>query len=423
MIYLMRLGFLVLFIGITIGANSQIRSSLIDGFLVTNDGDTLVGKFKIKNPTTASRICFFILPNSSKVEKKIPDEIKLYRLSNGKYYVTKDYETKGIKTKVFMEYLLQGKVDIYYFRDNSGDHYFIEKEGEGRMIELSETPEIYNPDYKIGIYNKPSLYKGKLNSLLSDCDKIKPFVEQSKIDHESLISLGKTYHDFMCNDYECIIYSKGLIKPHVQYEFVSKVSLDKFNFGNKLITDMGKSIALGVNFDIQNISVSNDKFSLKTGILLERNFNYTLYSYQDNESEELMEYEGEEYRMSLTKNSLTITELDIEPNITSLRIPILVNYNMNFSKTKLVGGIGASTKFNITKNSTLMYRNSKSVMSKAIPFFMAGGECSVGLKVPLNKKIDVISSVNAEYVIDPFKDKYSRANYYQFGIQLVIVFN
>jgi hypothetical protein len=78
-----------------------------------------------------------------------------FRFLDSKYYVTKEINNK----KSFLEYLIKGKINIYYMRDEKGDHYYLDKEN----VELTEIPYeekiIYVDDIQFG--EKQVFYESK----------------------------------------------------------------------------------------------------------------------------------------------------------------------------------------------------------------------------------------------------------------------
>ncbi len=101
------------------------------GYIIKNSGDTLYGKIDYRNDLLMSSVCTF-KANDNTINEFLPKDILAYRLIDSKYYISREVNGKS----VFLEYLIKGKVNIYYLRDDTGDHYFLDKEG----VKLTEIP-------------------------------------------------------------------------------------------------------------------------------------------------------------------------------------------------------------------------------------------------------------------------------------------
>ena len=80
----------------------------------------------------------------------LPADINGYRYTDNKMYISKllikDNEILNAK-RVFLEYLVKGTMNLYYYRDkNKDEHYYVEKEN----IALKELIEEKKEGYKDG---------------------------------------------------------------------------------------------------------------------------------------------------------------------------------------------------------------------------------------------------------------------------------
>jgi hypothetical protein len=76
-----------------------------------------------------------------------PHEVSEYGLANGRRYESKDLQIKNEVVKVFMERLVKGKTNLYYFRGYGLKTFFYEKDDEG-LVELPRIDKKDNSDYK-----------------------------------------------------------------------------------------------------------------------------------------------------------------------------------------------------------------------------------------------------------------------------------
>jgi hypothetical protein len=151
-----------------------------------------------------------------------PDEIICIRFSDSKNYVSREIINKKTKDnifekdtivfkheKYFLEYLLDGKVDIFVLHEIDKKRYFIEKPGTPiSELKFSETIIIEK-----GIkytYVDPRL-KGFLLYYMSDSPSIREQIANLKsLNQKALINLSEKYHYSVCPDEECINYTKKL---------------------------------------------------------------------------------------------------------------------------------------------------------------------------------------------------------------------
>jgi hypothetical protein len=201
------------------------------GYIIKNSGDTIYGKIDYRGDLLMSSVCKFKNSDNSNTEY-FPNELIGYRFVDGKFYISKEVNNK----RVFLEYLIKGKVNIYYMRDGKGDHYYLDKEGE----KFTELP--YNEGIKY-IDNKKVLYESNkhirlLSYYMQDAPNFQYRIQSvRKPEHHDLIKLAEDYHNAVCNDEKCIIYEKKV--PFIKLSVTPFVGLTKYNAFNKLANEFG----------------------------------------------------------------------------------------------------------------------------------------------------------------------------------------
>lgn len=248
--YLLFLGFLF-----TIGqvyAQKDFRA----GYVIKSSSDTLFGEIDYRGDLMMGERCIFRLNDKEKETVFSPNDILGYRFNDSKYFVSKNVDDK----KVFLEFLVKGKVDIYYLRDYHGDHYYLGKEDS----EIKKIP------YKEGVSyvdNTPYQYKstqhiGFLNYYMQDAPDFESRIaSMGKPEHENLIRLAEDYHNKVCKDGGCIVYEKELPTFRIDIEIMGGV-VDFINtdFNNK------KYFQAGVLGHIW-MPRTSEKLYFRTGIL------------------------------------------------------------------------------------------------------------------------------------------------------------
>ena len=259
-------GIITFFLMLTLlDANAQ--KEFRNGYIITSKGDTLHGKIDFRGDMRMSNICRFISSDST-IKDYSPNDIKAYRFNDSKYFIAK--EVNG--SKVFLEFLIQGKVNMYYMRDMRGDHYFVDKEGM-QMMELPyETGTKFVNDEPV--YYESKKHIGILSYYMQDAPGLQQKINSMKEPrHNNLIKLAEDYHYAICNDKKCIVYEKKKFKPVVFVEVLGGISNYNTNqnlrmerkYGTDFLQD--KTYFQAGALVHVNVAKHNNKLFLKTGLL------------------------------------------------------------------------------------------------------------------------------------------------------------
>lgn len=206
------------------------------GYIIKSDRDTLFGEINYQNEEQMCKICSFRMKDNTNAVNYSASEISGYRFIDGKYFVSKNVDNKT----VFLEFLIKGKVNIYYSTDFKVDHYYIEKDSIG----LIEMP--YKEEYKIKGNNevlvKSKKHIGLLTYYMQDAPNLQSEIQSIKTpDRKNLIALAKDYHKKVCNDYECIVFEDKPVLIKVNLEiFTGVTNFPEFgNAGNPIYFTSG----------------------------------------------------------------------------------------------------------------------------------------------------------------------------------------
>jgi len=125
-----NLVFLIIFFLVII-QHLTAQTDFRDGFIVKLNMDTVYGQVDYRGDALSAKVCKFKNNLITKVEEYSPYDIAGYGFIDGKNYVTKTLdmgeEIKILQQKYFVEFLVKGLVNLYFYRDDK-DHYFIEKQ-------------------------------------------------------------------------------------------------------------------------------------------------------------------------------------------------------------------------------------------------------------------------------------------------------
>jgi hypothetical protein len=200
---------IILFFACGLKAQTDFRP----GYVITLSGDTVYGQIDYRGDYTMGHVCRFESNDGLKTEYT-PGSIQTYRFTDSKYFVSREVNGQ----KYFLEYLIQGKMDIYYLRDDNGDHYYLEK-GNEPLVEIRYTKDILWVDGKEYFYQSKT-HIGLLNYVTMEAPQLQKKIGKiKKPDHKSLINIAKDYHYAVCEDDEqCIIFERPVPLFKIQAE-------------------------------------------------------------------------------------------------------------------------------------------------------------------------------------------------------------
>ena len=183
------------------------------GYIIKSDGDTIYGTIDYRGDVLMGGICKFKDADNT-IKTYSPTDLRAYRFIDSKYFVSKEVDS----TTVFLEYLIKGKVNIYYMRDNNGDHYYLDKEGL-RISEIPYEEEIKYIEDKLVFYESTK-HIGFLSLYMKDAPDFQSQINSfGKPAHINLIELAEDYHNIVCEGEKCIIYGKNQVSFPVRLEF------------------------------------------------------------------------------------------------------------------------------------------------------------------------------------------------------------
>lgn len=237
------------------------QTDLRSGYIIKSNNDTIYGQIKYRGSHNSSKKCIFLKDSLSTEQIFTPDDILGYRYENNKYYVSKSVSSNNKTEQLFLEFLINGIVDIYYYRDEMEDHYFIE-EGDSNLIELKNKISIIKIDNDT--YQKEGKeYVGILRYVFQDQPNIQKKVDQTSLSHKSLINIAKDYHLQVCADQDCIVYEKNTSKNTRKFGIVIDINA----IG---ITSLKKTDPIYYLDDVE----SSINFSPGIGLFYMSNFQY-----------------------------------------------------------------------------------------------------------------------------------------------------
>lgn len=263
-----NLTFLLVSLLLSLSFTTQAQNDFRNGYVITNAHDTLYGLIDFKDYISNSISCHFTQSPDVSVTIFTPEDIHAYRIIDDRYFISKTVDTKDGPKVLFLEYLIKGEANIYYYRDLSGDHYLIDK-ADNPLREIVYRKEVIVVDHVTRL-KESTRHIGILKVYLSDCPELHNRIESlKKPDHNNMISLAKEYHQKICNNDSCIIYAQK--KPPVRIAAEPTIGILKYKYGEQFY--LGKGVLLHVW-----LPRSSERLYVRTGYyhskaILERSYN------------------------------------------------------------------------------------------------------------------------------------------------------
>jgi hypothetical protein len=157
------------------------QSDFREGYYITLENDTVYGLIANFNENRNSKTCTFKLNKDAEILKFGPLDIKAYRFTDGKFYISKKSKSKMKKRKSFLlNFYLKGIASLYFYNDIKGEHYLLETKDE-KLYELSnEEKELYI-EGKGKYLVKSNKHIGLLKAALADCLKFRPILKKPNL--------------------------------------------------------------------------------------------------------------------------------------------------------------------------------------------------------------------------------------------------
>jgi hypothetical protein len=227
------------------------QSNFIPGYIITAEKDTLYGHIDFRSNKAMNTRCRFKAADNT-ITDYSPSDILAFRLLDSKYYISKKVGLDDF----FLEYLINGKVDIFFMYDNLTFRYFIEKD-DVMLTEIPYEEGIRLEDGKKLKY-KSTTHIGYLFYYMQDAPHLHSKIKSIRKPNKSnLVNLALDYHNSAGEGEPVIIYERLL--P------LFNLSVEPFAGITKMVFFDMLTIRSGVNFYLSSPRF-NDQISFKTGV-------------------------------------------------------------------------------------------------------------------------------------------------------------
>ena len=360
------------------------------GYIIKSSGDTIYGFIDNRDSKSNSKNCYFRKEEKGETHVFNPLELSGYRFIDGKFFISKSINGFEAGKPIFLEFLINGKVNVYHFRDER-DRYYLEK--DSKMFELKNTEKIDTINYVV-YWREKKEYIELLKSLLGDAH-IQADIIKCELGTKSLIKIAKEYHEKVCTDEKCIVYEKAVKPVHVNIGIHAGLSMNIINFGQELISNYGLGSLLGCRLEFENVIDWSENISLVLDFTLQKFANYNLTVTENNYSE--IFYNNINYVLDNKYKSDGIKSLGVDINTIALKIPLTLNYSFSKGTIRPYIGGGLLNIFILSQNKDFIYPPFYREFNKSIPTYHFGLTGKVGAKKVLNKNQSIYLELNYDY--------------------------
>jgi len=196
------------------------QSNFRRGFIITNEQDTVSGWIDFRTDVRNMQVCDFRESETGETRTFLPGEIFGYRFyDEGKFYVSREIMIDNAPRTVFLEFVVQGMMNLYYYIDTLPDdnvEYFFFEDQSGRMIPARKRPDTFVLNNSGGRETRRDFhYKGIVRYLFGEHETIERQVNNLEFNHRTMINIVREYHDLTCLiGEECIVFETQRTKHY-----------------------------------------------------------------------------------------------------------------------------------------------------------------------------------------------------------------
>lgn len=258
-----KLCLVIIIAGATFAGTATAQTNPKEGYIITNQNDTIHGTIDYLTETKSEHNCKFRKKGETEFKNYSPAQLKAYRSNNDDfYYVSKDIKIEENQDKLFAGYLVKGGMSLYHFLVLGKDYYLFEGEN-------GETAQVMDAS-QVGYMNSSQKVESRKNmAQISRVFKEHPQelnnFNEGSFNDKDLSKIVVNYNNTYCKDHgDCVLYAqeRGVnsqsIKVHIlagvgsQYE--SYNLKDNLGDSEQSGSIIAPSVHLGLNIDMPRFS-------------------------------------------------------------------------------------------------------------------------------------------------------------------------
>lgn len=248
------------------------QSDFREGYIINLSNDTVPGFINNKGSMKSLKKCRFKAAQNADHIDYSPEEINAFRIIDGGYYVSMEIEKDGKMGRYFIEKLVEGIVNLYYYSAANEGFYLMQK-ADGKLYELKNSQiEVANDD---GSFVKDKKeYVNVLRYLLQDSPKSVHKADNLSFDSNAMIDLAQYYHNDVCDDFACIVYTKDKKPIRLDIGLYAGYSISSLSLNSEYVAKMNNDfsnsndILFGLFLNIMDPNIS-ERFSLQLDMIFQ----------------------------------------------------------------------------------------------------------------------------------------------------------
>lgn len=218
-------------------SNLHAQQEVAKGRIITHKLDTIDGYIAKESYISHHQLCKFKKNETSEFVIYKPEDIQGYWIEDSKYYISKNLNHDKKDTALFLEFLVEGKLNLYSIYNRQFETFYIQKDNDS-LVYIDSRKLYFNYDEKQKKYveteNKSSAQyikegrsKGILKSYFRGIPELQNHIDRMQINTNAMVSLSSKYHDLTCEGSACIVYQK-VAKPKIRLGLTSGYSFNSY---------------------------------------------------------------------------------------------------------------------------------------------------------------------------------------------------
>ena len=249
--------------GATFAGTAAAQTNPKEGYIITNQNDTIHGTIDYLTETKSERNCKFRKKGETEFKNYSPAQLKAYRSSNDDfYYASKDIKIEDKQEKIFAGCLVKGGMNLYHFLILGKDYYLFEGEN-GETAQVIDASQVSYMNSSQKVESRKNM--AQISLVFKEHPQELNNFNESSFNDKELSKIVVNYNKTYCKDLgDCVVYAQenGVnsqsIKVHVlagagaQYE--SYKLKDNLGGNEQTGSTIAPSVHLGLNIDVPRFS-------------------------------------------------------------------------------------------------------------------------------------------------------------------------
>lgn len=198
------------------------------GYIITLKNDTVFGLINFGTDANNALYCRYKETDTGIEIKYEPGSIQSYYfIETGKLYVSKKIEALYEQKEIFLEFLIKGIMNVYYYDDGIQPSFIFEDQ-DGRVNVVTKESMIQ----KDGVFYQNMKYDKQLREIFTGFVPNYYNSKPIRFDQTTIIGMAKSYHDSICTTgEECIIFENRHPDAEVlKLKFSAYSGVSHFNY-------------------------------------------------------------------------------------------------------------------------------------------------------------------------------------------------